>query len=93
MSTADEALRCDVMANWNDNYEEPAELSEENSPYFAAGMADGERDTMLNSDHPGGQAIGPDQGKEWSWMYKRGYERGFDPEAFHLECELCENSH
>jgi hypothetical protein len=65
-------------------------MSEHNSPFFKAGIADGERDTMLNTSHPGGAALGPDPDKVWSWMYRRGYERGFDPHAFHLGCKQCE---
>jgi hypothetical protein len=65
-------------------------MGEHNSPYFEAGLADGERDTMLNSAHPGGLAQGMDPEKDWSWMYKRGYGRTFDPSAFHLGCDLCD---
>jgi len=54
-------------------------VGEHNSPYFAAGCADGERDTQLVSDCPPCAAIGQDPEREWSWMYKRGYERTFNP--------------
>ena len=67
-------------------------MGEHNSPYFAAGCADGERDTQLNTSHPGGGALGPDSEKVWSWMYKRGYEGTFDSTALHMECEECESS-
>jgi hypothetical protein len=64
--------------------------SEQNSPMFRAGCEDGAEDTRLNSQHPGGQAHGPDPEKAWSWMYRRGYERTFDPAAAHLGCKECD---
>jgi hypothetical protein len=64
-------------------------MGEHNSPYFRAGIADGERDTGLVSSHPGNPPIGPDPDKEWSIMYRRGYNQAFDPTP-HFACALCE---
>lgn len=63
-------------------------MGEHNSPYFAAGCADGERDTRLMTAHPGLDPVGLDPGKEWSWMYRRGYERTFEP-GHHEPCAEC----
>lgn len=63
-------------------------MTEANSPFFAAGCADGERDTALMSACPGNPPLGPDPEKSESWMYKRGYERTFAP-GFHVPCDGC----
>ena len=42
-----------------------------NSPFYAAGVADRQRDAALEAD--GKEPAGPDPEREWSWMYKRGY--------------------
>ena len=63
-------------------------MGEHNSPYFAAGCADGERDTELMGSCPGLPPVGMDPEKEWSWMYRRGYERTFTP-GFHFPCPDC----
>lgn len=52
-------------------------MGEHNSPYFAAGCADGARDAALVSAEPARDPVGMDPAKEWSWMYKRGYNRAF----------------
>lgn len=54
-------------------------MGEDNSPYFAAGLADGLRDAELESQCPPEIPLGMDPAREWSWMYKRGYERGYVP--------------
>ena len=54
-------------------------MGEHNSPYFAAGCTDGQRDTELISQCPPGSALGPDPERDWSYMYQRGYARTFNP--------------
>ena len=63
-------------------------MGEHNSPYFAAGCADGERDTLLMSSCPGTAPIGLDPDMDWSSMYRRGYERTFVP-GWHEPCDNC----
>ena len=66
-------------------------MGEHNSPYFAAGCADGERDTQLRTSHPGGSEIGPQPpDPNYPVMYMRGYERTFDPTAYHELCPMCD---
>lgn len=54
-------------------------MGEHNSPYFAAGLEDGTRDALAESSCPPQPSEGPDEERAWSWMYKRGYERGYQP--------------
>lgn len=63
-------------------------MGEHNSPYFAAGCADAERDSELMSTCPGNPPLGPDPEKAWSIMYMRGYERTFVP-GWHSPCGVC----
>ena len=60
-------------------------MGEHNSPYFAAGLADGQRDTDLASACPPGYPSGPDPERAWSGMYQRGYARSFQP--FPCQCD------
>ena len=54
-------------------------MTERNSPYFAAGCADGDRDTVIASGCPQGIPLGPDPARSWSAMYRRGYARTYNP--------------
>ena len=54
-------------------------MGEHNSPYFKAGLADGLRDAELESLCPPGVALGMDPARDWSWMYRKGYGRGYVP--------------
>jgi hypothetical protein len=54
-------------------------VGEHNSPYFAAGLEDGQRDSDLASSCPPGQPAGMDPERAWSYMYQRGYGRTFLP--------------
>lgn len=63
-------------------------MGEHNSPFYAAGCADGERDSALMSTCPGQPPVGPDPGKDWSAMYLRGYDRTFVP-GYHEPCRNC----
>ena len=49
------------------------------SPYFGYGADDGARDALLVSTCPPGAAIGPDESRRWSSMYRRGYELNYQP--------------
>ena len=48
-------------------------MSERNSPYFAAGLADGAADAARNPR----ARRGFDPVRAHSWMYRRGFARGF----------------
>jgi hypothetical protein len=48
-------------------------VSERNSPYYAAGVEDGTADAMRSPRH----RTGFDPGRARSWMYRRGFARGF----------------
>ena len=48
-------------------------MSERNSPYYAAGLTDGAADATRNPR----VRRGFDPGKAASWMYRRGFARGF----------------
>lgn len=48
-------------------------MSEHNSPYFTAGEVDGAADEA----RPPPERTGFDPEKAWSWMYRKGFARGF----------------
>ena len=48
-------------------------MSERNSPYFIAGELDGQAD----AGRPPSERVGFDPEKAWSWMYRKGFARGF----------------
>ena len=62
-------------------------MGEHNSPYFDAGVADGKRDETRIRSCPPRAAVGMDPQREWSWMYKRGYEREFTGRVH--SCQQC----
>ena len=62
-------------------------MGEHNSPYYRAGIEDGERDAGLVGSCPSWPPIGPDEDKEWSVMYRRGYESV--PQIVHMPCDNC----
>lgn len=63
-------------------------MGEHNSPFFALGVQDGQRDTLLVSACPPADPEGMDPARAWSWMYKRGYERAFQPDR-HVCTDVC----
>ena len=63
-------------------------MGEHNSPFFAAGREDGRRDAQAARSCPPGRVTGMDPGREWSSMYRRGYEREFDGRVH--SCPNCE---
>lgn len=63
--------------------------SEEHSPTYKQGRADGLRDTALMTSCPGNAPIGPDP--DGGAMYQRGYERTF-VEGFHIPCSGCKKA-
>lgn len=64
-------------------------MTEANSPYFAAGLADGAADRARITQCPGLDPLGMDGEKSWSLMYRRGYNRAYgDPER-HMPCRAC----
>ena len=62
-------------------------MGEHNSPFFDAGKADGQRDAQAARSCPPGPVIGMDPDREWSSMYRRGYEREFDGRVH--SCPVC----
>jgi hypothetical protein len=48
-------------------------MSERNSPFYRAGLADGAADAARNPR----VRVGFDPGKAKSWMYRRGFARSF----------------
>jgi hypothetical protein len=59
-----------------------------NSPFYAAGCADGGRDTSLMDTCPGYAPLGPDPEKSWSVLYRQGYSSTFFPVP-HQPCKRC----
>lgn len=49
------------------------------SPYYQQGAADGWRDSDLASACPPGEQPGQDPERDWSIMYRRGYEDAYQP--------------
>jgi hypothetical protein len=64
-------------------------MGEHNSPYFAAGQQDGQRDADLISSCPPAEPYGMDPERDWSSMYRRGYCRVFDEAEPHFCTEKC----
>jgi hypothetical protein len=63
-------------------------MGENNSPFYAQGYADGESDTLLVAACPGNPPLGPDPGKAWSVLYRKGYSSTFFPVP-HEGCKQC----
>lgn len=52
--------------------------SEEHSPYYLAGVNDGLRDAELMAEDPPQEPVGMDATRDWSGMYRRGYQAGVE---------------
>lgn len=58
-------------------------MGESNSPYFAQGCTDGDRDAARIGACPPEPPLGPDPERDWSWMYRRGYNAQFEAATPH----------
>jgi hypothetical protein len=64
-------------------------MTQDNSPYFAAGTEAGERDMERISSCPPAEPVGMDAELSWSIMYRRGYLAVFDDTAPWHSCGQC----
>ena len=64
-------------------------MTRDNSPWYRDGIADGAADAIITGTCPGGCPVGHDPEKEWSVLYREGYELGFGAAEPHPPCKGC----
>ena len=67
-------------------------MGEHNSPYFAAGLEDGETDKLRIESCPPLEPLGGDAQREWSWMYRKGYQRALETAVPHVCDDSCKQN-